>query len=719
MRIRTWGMLALFTCLGLWTCPLHPSHAATPSVIPPTGFQDGFHQISPTTGVSTYFKIQPTWYRMSNVGAPVTGWTIVRAGEDMQLRASVAKTGWDFIRTASLSINVQKATGAVDNFSGDWSADPAILAQAAEYGLVYQTGKYPSGAVNNDDIRYEMKIPQVTQPTWYTLQINVNLTFLGDPLRTVSSNLARILVVPTNYAPTLTPSESVLFKGQSTNLAVDGLDNSIVPNYQFTSNPALTTQLSGNGLQVTANGQVSSTPIQAQIQFAPMFGGDAPINVVSSPAIVDTANLADVTVTENQPATFNLQLPPGLTATNTRWYVGGVLQPTSANGSLGIPSTKIGADVYAISDFKRGDTIVAQNVRSNTAKLNVTQGFNFEFYDMDFNAPFLFTSGGPQSPKAPTTSLKATVLALPASASAIVWHAYQPGTQTPSDLVKISADGTVTAGPDAGTVDIEVNFTTAGGPQVTGRRLTIIKLADGSANAFDHALFQAPALPAGQLVNAAWYFADTAGQLPDQPAVSSSALTASGPVVTSADNDRHYQVVMQVDADGQTYTLNSNVANFAVIPPAGLALQAVPSFYFANDAAGVITSPTVSALISGSTQLPSVNGPQPLIVSDRRDEAGPWQLQVQMPDFQATATQTPLGANGGSVVMAFQGAQAPARLPVTIGATATTIADIQAPLAIWETTATLNLPPIPAPLAGSFAAPIQWTLAAAPTPAAP
>lgn len=719
MRIRTWGMLALFTCLGLWTCPLHPSRAATPSVIPPAGFQAGFYPISPTTGASTYFKIQPTWYRMTNVGTPVTGWTIVRAGEDMQLRASVAKTSWDFFRTASLSINVQKATGAVDNFSGDWNANPAMLAQAAEYGLVYQTGYYPGGAVNNDDIRYEMKIPQVIQPTWYTLQINVNLTFLGNPMRTISSNLARILVIPTNYAPTLTPSESVLFKGQSANLAVADLDSSIVPNYQFTPSAALTTQLAGNGLQVTANGQVSSTPIQAQIQFAPMFDAEAPMNVTSSPAIVDTANLPDVTVSENQPATFNLQLPPGLAATNTRWYVGGVLQPTSANGNLVIPTAKTGADVYAISDFKRGDIIVAQNVRSNTAKLIVTQGFNFEFYDMDFSEPFLFASGGPQSSKTPTSSLKASVFALPASASAIQWHAYQAGTQTPSNLVQISADGTVTAGADAGIVDIEANFTTAGGPQVTGRRLNIVKLADGSANAFDQAVFQAPALPAGQLTNASWYLADANSVFPDQPTATGTSLSTPGPVVTSVDNDRQYQVVMQVDADGQTYTLNSNVASFAVIPPAGLALQAVPSFDFAFENGSVSTAPTVSALIGGNTTLPAVNAPEQLVVSDARGDAGPWQLQVQMPDFISAANQMPLGADGGFVSMAFQGDRAPASLPVTIGTTPTAIATVDAPLAIWQVTGTLNLPPIPAPFAGNFVAPVQWTLAAAPTPAAP
>ncbi|WP_054716675.1 hypothetical protein [Lacticaseibacillus manihotivorans] len=139
-----------------------------------------------------------------------------------------------------------------------------------------------------------------------------------------------------------------------------------------------------------ATGSVSSTPIQAKIQFAPMFGGDAPVNVDSNAAVIDTANLPDVTVNENQSATFALQLPSGLVATNTRWYVGDVQQPTSNNGELVIPLAKSNADVYAISDFKRGQITVAQNVRSNTAKLTVIPAHHD--YSVDFSEPFFYLS---------------------------------------------------------------------------------------------------------------------------------------------------------------------------------------------------------------------------------------------------------------------------------------------------------------------------------------
>lgn len=716
MRIKAWGMILFLISLGLWLSPIHPSHAATPSVTPPPNIQAGFYTISPTTGASTYFKTQPTWYRMTNVGTPVAGWTIVHAGEDLQLRAVVAKTGWDWFRTASLSITIQKDNGAIDNFSGDWNAigDPAMLAATAQYGLVYQTGYIANLAVNNEDIRYEMKVPEVAQPTWYTLQINVNLTFGSDPLRTIASNLARVLVIPRDYAPNLTPSESVLFKGQSATLAVEALDNSIVPDYQFTPTTALITQAIGNGFQAMATGSVSSTPIQAKIQFAPMFGGDAPVNVDSNAAVIDTANLPDVTVNENQSATFALQLPSGLVATNTRWYVGDVQQPTSNNGELVIPLAKSNADVYAISDFKRGQITVAQNVRSNTAKLTVIPAHHD--YSVDFSEPFLFVSGGPSSRLLTTTQLKAQVEAIPNDASPIVWHAYQPDSKIPSTLVQVKADGTVIAGPDPGSVDVEADFTTASTTQNSVRRLNVVKLPDASANANQAVNFQAPTLPVDQLVNNSWYLADADGNFPDQPTATGNTLVVSGPVVTSAQNNRQFQVVMQVQADGQQYTLNSNVANLTVIPPAGLVLQAVPSFYFANNNA---TPPTVSELIAGNTALTPTNGPQQLVISDTRTNAGNWQLSVDMTDLKSTHTQAELGANGGLALLKFQGDQAPGAIPVKIGASPTAITTLKAPLIAWNVTAKLNLPSISAPQAGVFDAQLHWTLAATPLPQAP
>lgn len=719
MRTKTWGLLAVMFSLGLWLSPIHPSFAATPSVTPPPSFQTGFYPISPTTGASTYFKTQPTWYRMNNVGTPATGWTIVHAGEDLQLRAVVAKTGWDWFRTASLSLTIQKGTGPIDNFSGDWngSGDLAMLAAVAQYGLVYQTGYIANLAVNNEDIRYEMQVPEVTQPTWYTLQINVNLTFGTDSLRTISSNLARVLVVPTNYAPMLTPNALVLFKGQSAKLAITNLDDSIVPDYLVDPTAALTTQPSGNGVQVTATGAVANARVQGQLQFAPMFGGEEPYTVTTTSTVIATANLADQTVNVNQPATFALQLPDGVTATNTRWYVGDVLQPNATNGNLQITAAKTSTDVYAISDFKRGQTTIAQNIRSNTAKLTVILARHD--YNLGFSVPFLFVNSGVAATLPTTDRLQASVQNLPNNAGPVTWHAYEPDTQNPSPLVQITADGTVIAGPNPGAVDIQADFATPDATQVSVRRLNVVKLADTSADANTNVSFTAPSPPTGQLVNNAWYLADSGGGFAAQPTATSTAMTTQGPVVTSAQNNRSYQLVMQVLADGQTYTLNSNVANFTVVPPAGLVLQAVPSFYFANNDDGRITPPTVSELIAGNTALTPVNGPGQLVVSDTRANAGAWQLNVDMTDLKSLNTQAQLGASGGQVLLKFAGDHAPGAVPIKIGASPATITTLNASVAAWDVTAKLNLPSISAPQAGVFDAQLHWTLTAAPTPSAP
>lgn len=715
MRRKAWVMVGMLMAFGFWLSPLHPIKAATPSVTPPPNVQAGFYPSSPTTGASTFFNLQPTWYRMNNVGTPVRGWTIVHAGEDMQLRAAVTKN--DTYWTASLSLSIQKGTDPISSFVGNWNAggNATILALAAQYGLTYQTGyKDPAKLiVDNDVIRYEMKVPEVSQPTWYTLQINTNLTFPFTPPRMISSDLTRILVIPTNYAPTLNVNEVVLFNGQNTNLAVTGLDRAIIPDYQFTPTASLTAQISGNGLQAAAAGGVSSTPIRAKIQFAPMFGGEAPFEVTSAPAVVDTANLADVTVNENQPATFRLQLPSGLTATNTRWYVGGVLQATTSNGELVIPAAQSSANVYAISDFARGQTTVAQNVRSNSAKLNVIPARHD--YDLSFSEPFLFINDRTSAQLAPTTQLKTAIIGLPQDASNIVWHAYQPDSQTPSSLVQITQDGTVSSGRSSGAVDIEADFTTASGSQVSVKRLNVVQLSDLSAAANTSLLFQAPTPPIGQLVTNAWYLADAVQRFGSEPTVIATKSVASGPIVTSAQNNRLYQLVMRVVVGDQSYTLNSNVAMVSVIPPVGLDLQSVPSFDFAKDD----LAPTVADLITSDTTLTAVQGLDQLVISDTGPTAGPWQLSVAMSDFKSLATQVPLGAEKGLMQITFKGEQAPNASLVAIGVGPTIVATANAPLVVWQVAANLNLPRVSAPLAGGYEAQLNWTLAAAPTPPAP
>ena len=715
MRRKAWMVVGLLVALGFWLSPLHPTKAAMPSVTPPSNVQAGFYPSSPTTGASTFFNLQPTWYRLNNVGTPARGWTIVHAGENLQLRAAVTKN--DLLLQAALNLSIRRGADPISSFFGNWNAagNPTILGLAAQYGLVYQTQyKDPlQFIVDNDDIRYQMKVPEVAQPTWYILQINTNLTFPLTPPRRVSSDLAQLLVIPTNYAPTLAPNEVVLFNGQSTRLAVAGLDNSIVPDYQLTPTPNLATQITGNGLQATASGGVSSTPIQAKIQFAPMFSGEAPFEVTSAPAVVDTANLADVTVNENQPATFRLQLPAGLTATNTRWYVGGVLQSTSPNGALVIPTAKSSAEVYAISDFMRGQTPVGQNIRSNAAKLTVIPARHD--YELSFSEPFLFVNEGTSAQLPPTTQLKAAIVGQPQDASNVVWHAYQPDSQTPSNLVRVTQDGAVISGATAGSVDIEADFMTTSGSQVSVKRLNVVQLSDLSAEANTRAVFQAPTPPIGQLVTNAWYLADVTRRFGNEPTVIATQAVASGPIVTSAQNNRPYQLVMRVVVGDQNYTLNSNVATISVIPPVGLGLQSVPSFDFAKDD----LAPTVADLITSDTTLATVQGLDQLVISDTGPTAGPWQLSVAMSDFKSLATQVPLGAEKGLMQITFQGEQAPNASLVTIGAGSTIVATANAPLVVWQVAANLNLPRVSAPLAGGYEAQLNWTLAAAPTPPAP
>ena len=125
-------------------------------------------------------------------------------------------------------------------------------------------------------------------------------------------------------------------------------------------------------------------------------------------------------------------------------------------------------------------------------------------YALRFTEPFLFVDDGTAAQLPPTSQLQAVIVGLPQNASNIVWHAYQPDSQTPSNLVQVTQTGTVIAGPTAGAVDIEADFMTPSGSQVSVKRLNVVQLSDLSAEANTRAVFQAPIPPIGQLVNIAW-----------------------------------------------------------------------------------------------------------------------------------------------------------------------------------------------------------------------
>ncbi|WP_461213969.1 hypothetical protein [Lacticaseibacillus sp. GG6-2] len=696
-------------------------HAATPSVIPPVDndIVPGFNAPSATAGVNSFFKTQPTWTKPDGT-APTPGWTIVHAGDSVQLRAVFNKGFWDWTTTATLGISAQKGNGAVQTLYGDWTSNLNGVNIANQYGLTYQTDYKDllHLIVDNDDIRYGVVAPDVTTPTWFTFQLRVTLTWSGN-YRVIYAKLARLLVLPRAYAPQLTASPQVLFPGQSATVGVPNLVASIVPNYMLNSTQFLQSSIVGNQLRVTSNNAVGTTTIQSMMQFAPMFNGEAPVVSQPPPLQVYSGALADQQVYEGQQATFQLQLPPGVSAENVRWYVAGKLQSLSNTGTLTLADAETSADVYAIADYRSGGQVIATNVQSNTAKLTVLPPRTD--YQLTFDRPFLFAAVGATSSLGRTDQLQANVVNLPAQTT-VSWRVTLPDSDQATDIASVTSGGVVSATTVTGNVDVVAEFTINGVLQRAAKQLTIIQLAGVQVQAGSGVSLSAPIVanlwPPGTQVSYSWYVAGSGTAIPGTPTAVSPAATYSLASVSSAQNNSAYQLVMRATINGQTQTVVSNVAEIEVTPPLGLALQVVPNFNFAG---ANYQSPTVGQMITGAGVLTNATGVRQLIVSNG-DAGSPWQLAVSMSDFVSIRSLKPLSTTPDYAALRLQlsGASSIAVPPVQAGGDSVIVsADNTTSVAVWNVVGTLDLKPVTAPEVGGYGAQLHWTLTSGPAATAP
>ncbi len=692
-------------------------HAA---VVPPTGLSAGFTAPTDTPGASTYFATQPTWVREDG-SAATRGWTIVPANTSLELRAAVNKGFWDLVTVATLGISAQKGDEPVQSFQGGWTKESPTAALANQYGLSYLTGfKDPLKLiVDNDDIRYGVVAPAVGVPTWFTYQPRVTLA-IGWSTRTIYGQLARLLVLPRTYAPQLTATPRVLFPGQSAVVGIAGLTPSVVPDYLLSTAQYLQASPSGNQLRVTSNAVVGSTAIQSTMQFAPMFGGAAPIVSQPPPVQVYSGRLANQQVYTGQAATFRLQLPPGLVAENVEWYVGGKRQPGNATAELVVPDVAANTEVYALADFHDAGQLVASRVQTNTAQLTVLPARTD--YQLAFDQPFLFATVGAASPLGRTDTLQAKVVDLPSQVP-ITWRMMVPDSQQATSIAQVDATGRVSATATAGSVDVVATFTVDGVLQQATKRLTIVKLANVSVVAGNPAQLLAPAIaslwPTGTQVSYSWYVAGSNLTIAPTPVATSPAAAYSLASVSSAQDQHPYQLVIRGTSAGQTQTVVSNVALLEVVPPPGLTLQVVPNFNFT---AANLQPPTVAQVITGAGQLTNATGVRQLVVSDGRAQGAPWQLTVRMSAFVSIRSLEPLSTEAGAATLNLQLSDATQTTDVAVqagGAAAVVSAANSAKVAVWDVVGTLGLKPMQAPEAGGYGAQLDWTLTAAPSALAP
>lgn len=736
MRLSDWWISGLVALVMMTFAAGQVTLAAIPSVTPPNIDDNlpGFHAAAPVpsgTGPS-YFKVPPYWATSTttSISTDVTqnlAWTIVTSGTALQLRAQARKGDADFIYTPRLNIDAQVGSATPVSFLGNWTGDASTTARASQFGLSYLTSSGFVGEPNIDNIVYGLTAPNVTVPTWYTFQIGVQLNFFlgwfgsggyfyGSPVR--------LLVVPRNYSPQLTATARVLFAGQASVVGIPNLDPSIVPDYYFGDQPTGQFMSTGNQARVVADGTVGTTAVSARTVFAPMFNGQAALDLKTPALPIYSGDLAGEDVPEGDSATFTIRLPAGLTTANTHWYLNGILQSGQTGSSLTLNDVTDTGTVYAVTDVKQGATTIATSVRTNDATLNLIPVRSD--YRLQFSVPFVYAKVGEISSLGRTDQLQAQVADLPADASAITWRALIPDTRQPSDLVQIDQTGQVTATGQTGEVDIVAEFRLGDTLERSVRRLHVVSLPARQSTAGDALALGAPdnlpSFPTGTTVSYEWHLANTGQSVSGTPAAVTPAASYQLAKVTSVNDGNAYQLIMRITTNGEVQEVISNVADITVDPPPGLALQAVPSFNFAKRAGLTFQAPTVAAVIAGAGTLENANtGSRQLIVSDNTDgEAVPWQLSVQMDQFQSISTGTPLTTSPRQAVMqlTLDGTGDPP-FDVAAGGPPVVLRTDTLPVAAWNTTGALTLAPITAPLSGGYGTQIHWTLGAAPIAAAP
>ncbi|MFD1393432.1 hypothetical protein ACFQ3L_07600 [Lacticaseibacillus jixianensis] len=732
MQFKTfWASVGavIFLMLG---APGHQVHAAIPSVTPPDlgGTLAGFHAPTPvpTSGGASYFSVGPYWATNTGSGDVNTNWTIVVAGTPLQLKAQAVKGLNDFAGVPALNLDVQAGSGPVVSFLGNWSGNSALTAAANQLGLTYLTWGGWAGEATISSIAYGVMAPDVTVPTWYTYQPGVRFQlplglfglswyFYAKPIK--------LLVIPKNFAPTLTAQSAVLFAGQSTMIGTPGLDPAIVPTYSVAPNATVQTAAQGNQLRAVASGAVGTASVTAHFVLAPMFNGGPALDLTTPALPLYTGNLAGEDVPEGDSGIFTIQLPAGLSAVHTQWYLNGIVQPGQTGSSLTVPDATEDGTVYAVTDIMKGGTVIATGVRTNDAHLNLLPVRSD--YRLRFDVPFLYAKVGPDSPLGRTDHLQASVIDLPAGASQVTWAAYEPGTRTPSSLVKVDQSGQVTATAQTGAVDITADFQVAGAYQRSVRRVNVVALPDRQTAAGTALALSAPSnlpdLLAGSTISYEWHLAGTSQALAGTPAAVTPAASYQLARVTSADSGSAYQLVVRITTNGETQEVISNVADITVDPPEGLALQAVPSFNFAKPTANSFQPPTVAEIINGAGTLENANtGSRQLIISDNRGAAaGPWQLSVALDQFQSISSFAPISPTPdfAALALTLSGDPPVQSPPIWAGGDAVTLAAATAAVRVWDTTGRLMLQPLKAPLAGSYGSQVHWTLSAAPLPSTP
>lgn len=710
-RSFQWGVLVLM--MVSWSLslssPLRPL-AADPSVTaPPDVIPAGFAPATaPATGwMDTAVGKQLNWRNVNaKVLDPDARWVAATSGMNLTLYAGFNK--WDYSSVAYLILRGQVGDGPVLTLTGsNWnSEEDATNAQAL--GVSYATGVkgFPEirdyGAMENDDVRYNIRVPAVSAPTWIRYQ--VTMQFAAPYAAPPTTRIFQLLALPNTYDTQWTGAR-ILFPGQSSTVRPADLPEDIQPTYAVVDGGVVTATAQRTGGWVVRS-QPGAAPGVAT------FGGTVFVNNVFTsrtaqmarrviplrPTQVYTAQLNDQTAPQAGTATFTLDLPAAVRATNVRWYQNGQLIPNATGTQVTLSDLKAEDDqttVRAVADYWVEDERIGQDVSSNAARLTVTPPQRVAGLTLAPDFLFIHRASDPDD----VTSQTRPMFDLPAGATAVSVAAIDPVTKAPSELVSVDANQTITAKATPGTVTVVLRYRVGDQLYVGEQTLTILALSDVQVPAGGAVQLQGPvglpAPPAGTTQTFHWQVAPPASStfapvnVPGSP--TTPALTLAQ-VPLSADGQR-YQLVIERQAivDGQpvTTTWLSNAVALSVTRPDGLAVLEVPSFQFGvtdRTVAGGVRGPTLAEILRGDFTGPTQATPtvgevrartlanvnplvQSVLVSDGRTVAnGDWALSVKARTPQAIFTGAALPTDAISIALMRQVDGADTQVLATVAA---------------------------------------------------
>ncbi|WP_125709620.1 Ig-like domain-containing protein [Lacticaseibacillus porcinae] len=579
---------------------------------------------------------------------------------------------------------------------------------------VLQANQAPQYSAN---VGYELTAPEVSSPTWVYFQS----MYRGSDwiANYVGSRIFAILVLPTDFQYQNSLSASVIFSGLSLTASTTTSIPGVTPSFTTTTTSGAGTWGVVNGInRFDAAGVGITTATYALPVSAPWPNSGTTTNFGNTQTAY-IGKLNDQTATVGTPATFTLQLPDGLTASDVLWFVG-TTQLSGTQGTVTTPPTTIeqnNAQVRAIigNVYQNGQSI-AQSVAAY-ANLYVTDAT----LDLTTTSPIVYSGS-----QVPTGSNQVQ--------AAATWG------EQPTNNVTWTVDD-----PSLATIDAHSGLLTANTTGKTGTVTIIGTYQNGSVQQTATVPVTVARQPETQLVTVDSNFTLTA------PAVSSGsyqwqrfdASTQQWQNIANA-TSQTYQSTASLADDGAQFrvrtthnqvTIISNPTTL-IVNPAGLAFLNVPDYQFAAlNSAGTWENPKVAELIAGKYRgsatinwdEPSASAdtwllPQtadPVVIADSIGNG--FKLNVSLSPFKSGNDAYLTDDQGGSVAIAFglnDGSQWQA----------TEIFDDDEPVNIYSGDATdpstgratlayqtrLSLDRLPHVLAAQYSSAITWTLVDAP-----